>query len=844
MDKLAASLVGGSGGGTGGGAAPMNRRQLQELVDNQRGQLERYQTRLRDVVRAYRGLAKEKEALEASLTALSASQRARQRSQAPSVPFNAGSEDGLSVRSDGSTETGDSGDTGASCGTDGSTTGLGEASCVGGASSSAGGGASESGTSVDRGGERTNGKEESVGSGNEENDDTRAGELEQSHLTTLTSALATVTQEKSRMEAAYQAEKRRLRQEMEDASGRAEEERARQANEARRLAEQLAEARARVLAQQQEREQEQADHGAMLRELQRLLAEERARSNSTEAALEEAKSAQASVGSEEMASHRATLSRLERELEATRAQLAQSEEQLRRAVSTEERARKQAGEEAARLGAQLQLQATQALEAEAALRARAECSEERAAGLEERIGEISAALGATARERQRDQETAARLRDSVSRLAQQNAALAAALASTSGSASLRDAEAACGGKAEEPAASSTGGFVDISSTDADGSLLGSGLALKAVGHGGAQSARHPDVASLEQELARVQALLASARGHDRATNTAMKRIGVDGDDCGGGGGSADDDDANNDADDAMQHPLTDCEKASVLGLQEAARRLRGTSTRGWGRPLSDKGEMAELGRQLAELSERNAALRSHCQELVGRHRRELDELRADGARERQRGQRERDLAEAAFRERVLALESEMHRQRDRSLALLAEREHEIRALRAAAQAAGSRAEPHVTASNRGPVEGGVHGQEVSAAGFSHEALELPAHSQAMLLHYAEQLSRREVEMAALRREKRDLERSVRALREEIATAEEKHQQEVQSLRAMLDERARERGRDGASLEYLKNVVYRYLTLGDARGRQHALNAIAAVLHFSPVERQAVALKHS
>ncbi|CAM9355067.1 unnamed protein product [Lampetra fluviatilis] len=781
MDKLAASLVGGSGGGTGGGAAPMNRRQLQELVDNQRGQLERYQTRLRDVVRAYRGLAKEKEALEASLTALSASQRARQRSQAPSAPFNAGSEDGLSVRSDGSTETGDSGETGASCGTDGSTTGLGEASCAG--------GASESSTSVDRGGERTNGKEESVGFGNEENDDTQ-----QSHLTTLTSALATVTQEKSRMEAAYQAEKRRLRQEMEDASGRAEEERARQANEARRLAEQLAEARARVLAQQREREQEQADHGAMLRELQRLLAEERARSNNKEAALEEAKSAQASVGSEEVASHRATLSRLERELEATRAQLTQSEEQLRRAVSAEERARKQAGEEAARFGAQLQLQATQALEAEAALRARAGCSEERAAGLEERIGEISAALGATARERQRDQETAARLRDSVSRLAQQNAALAAALASTSGSASLR-----------------------------------------------AQSARHPDVASLEQELARVQALLASARGHDRAANTGMKSVGVDGDD---GGGSADDEDANNDADDAMQHPLTDCEKASVLGLQEAARRLRGTSTRGWGRSLGDKSEVAELGRQLAELSERYAALRSHCQELVGRHRREVEELRADGARERQRGQRERDLAEAAFRERVLALESEMHRQRDRSLTLLAEREHEIHALRAAAQAAGGRAEPHVTASNHGPAEGGVDGQEVSAAGFSHEALELPAHSQAMLLHYVEQLSRREVEMATLRREKRDLERSVRALREEIATAQEKHQQEVQSLRAMLDERARERGRDGASLEYLKNVVYRYLTLGDARGRQHALNAIAAVLHFSPVERQAVALKHS
>uniref|UniRef100_A0A8C4QZ31 GRIP domain-containing protein n=1 Tax=Eptatretus burgeri TaxID=7764 RepID=A0A8C4QZ31_EPTBU len=55
----------------------------------------------------------------------------------------------------------------------------------------------------------------------------------------------------------------------------------------------------------------------------------------------------------------------------------------------------------------------------------------------------------------------------------------------------------------------------------------------------------------------------------------------------------------------------------------------------------------------------------------------------------------------------------------------------------------------------------------------------------------------------------------------------------------IDKSSRDRSRDGASLEYLKNVVFRFLTLGDMRGRQHALNAIATVLQFSPKERKAV-----
>lgn len=55
----------------GGGPS---KKELQDLVETQRKQLLQYQTRLKDVVRAYKSLLKEKEALEASLHVLSTSQ--------------------------------------------------------------------------------------------------------------------------------------------------------------------------------------------------------------------------------------------------------------------------------------------------------------------------------------------------------------------------------------------------------------------------------------------------------------------------------------------------------------------------------------------------------------------------------------------------------------------------------------------------------------------------------------------------------------------------------------------------------------------------------------------------
>lgn len=77
------------------------------------------------------------------------------------------------------------------------------------------------------------------------------------------------------MEANFQADKRQLKLEIEELQDRLATSTSQQEAELNALQQQLAESRARVITQQHEREQEQGDHVQQLRELQKLLQQER-----------------------------------------------------------------------------------------------------------------------------------------------------------------------------------------------------------------------------------------------------------------------------------------------------------------------------------------------------------------------------------------------------------------------------------------------------------------------------------------------------------------------------------------------------------------------------------------
>ena len=71
MERLSVALTGGP-----------SQKELLETVETQRRQLSRYESRLRDMVRAYRSLLAEKAALEAGLAALNVSSKAEARGEA------------------------------------------------------------------------------------------------------------------------------------------------------------------------------------------------------------------------------------------------------------------------------------------------------------------------------------------------------------------------------------------------------------------------------------------------------------------------------------------------------------------------------------------------------------------------------------------------------------------------------------------------------------------------------------------------------------------------------------------------------------------------------------------
>ena len=164
-----------------------SRRELLETIEHQKDQIGRYEARLRDVVHAYKGLVKEKEALENSVQILSSSKKS-----------------------------------------------------------------------------------------DEETDDDQVQDHDKdSRLSTLTTSLATLTGEKSRLENVFQEDKRKLRSELNDKDKIIDtlKEELKNVKDKARL--DIEEVKSKLIIEKHNREKETDDHALMIRELQKLVSDER-----------------------------------------------------------------------------------------------------------------------------------------------------------------------------------------------------------------------------------------------------------------------------------------------------------------------------------------------------------------------------------------------------------------------------------------------------------------------------------------------------------------------------------------------------------------------------------------
>lgn len=755
-----------------------NRKELLDTIESQKKQLVQYQTRFRDVVRAYKSLLKEKEALEASLKVLSVSQEV-DRTQNEDIRADL-PDDRCSLHSEDSVDTTASMDipniTSETVREDQSEEELGEplpeaSGSESGVSSTSSGGIGEQQRATPPPGPDT---------------DRRVAQLK-AQLGTLTSSLATVTQEKSRMEASFLADKRLLKQEVEDLQEQLQSLKKHHESELQSLQEQLAESRARIITQQHERGLEQGDHAQQLKELQKILQQERdlrqdaeLRRQDTELRLQEATAALVltSQAIDRGAESEAHLNQVKEERDALERRLQAAEEVQKKPNPRVEELQRELTELKNHFQQEMQSENRKVCEAKERERDHAQAEEQRVSALEQQVSELSELLGSCEKVKQRDQQTIQRLRDRILQLDTENKTLAIAASSRN----------------------TSDIFVDDSQLD---------------------------VTVLKEKLDKVKKLLVLAAQKNPEQITNIETI-IDLD------------------------PELGKEKATVQHYQQELRQLKDEFERYKVRAQvvlknrnakdgSQTKELEEVKDQLAELKEKYINLRIQSDEAEAKHRKDLEERQQQSVALQHGQKQEVERLEALHRDNLLKLEAELHKQRERTMALLDEKDKELENLRALALSYSLSPRGCSSSDGSRPLDF----QDKSEAYLNSEediisqALLRATPTEPTILLYAEQLARKEVETGSLRRQKHLLEEDVHQLQARLIANRERHDEELTDLRDQLEKLLRDQSREGANMEYLKNVIFKFLTLQDVSGRQQTLSAILTILHFSPQEKQTV-----
>ena len=198
----------------------------------------------------------------------------------------------------------------------------------------------------------------------------------------------------------------------------------------------------------------------------------------------------------------------------------------------------------------------------------------------------------------------------------------------------------------------------------------------------------------------------------------------------------------------------------------------------------------------------------------------------------------------AHQKEVFVLELEAKKQRERTVALLAEKDQEIETLRSGSAHKVDhdyylKLKDLSLESVRGDTDGLLRGESESDDAVAKLLMHPAVQGEATILHFAQEKARQDVEIVGLRKQKHQVESALRELQHALTLKEEKHHDALQQLHEQIHKLERDKGREGANLEYLKNVFLKFLTSHDFHGRSQMLNAITIILQFSPAEKDAV-----
>lgn len=104
-----------------------------------------------------------------------------------------------------------------------------------------------------------------------------------------------------------------------------------------------------------------------------------------------------------------------------------------------------------------------------------------------------------------------------------------------------------------------------------------------------------------------------------------------------------------------------------------------------------------------------------------------------------------------------------------------------------------------------------------------------------MIFYSNELARKDMELASIRKAKRETDELIRQTLKEKIMIQEDLDEKIGNLEQKVYFLEKMKSREGANLEYLKNVTISYLTTSDLISKRKMLNAIAAVLKFDASE---------
>ena len=256
-------------------------------------------------------------------------------------------------------------------------------------------------------------------------------------------------------------------------------------------------------------------------------------------------------------------------------------------------------------------------------------------------------------------------------------------------------------------------------------------------------------------------------------------------------------------------------------------------------------ETESLKKQAGELREHIRTLRVEQESQEADHKAIIEELRHSITLQKERHAHELATAQLEYNQRSSELETQLHKHRDRTIALLAEKDQEIDRIRNLYHQqvdVGDYSAATYASSSREMSPGSVASEEDAAVSqlLSKSNLQLSSSAEGgSLLHFAQEKARRDVEIAGLRKQKHTLESTLRELQLSNSSKEENYTDQIDLLKEEVRKHERNKNRESANLEYLKNVVYQYMTCTDSLGKHQMLNAISTILQFSPKEKETV-----